>query len=132
MEDELVDRLWEAVAERVGDDLRGVVRYAPTEFEVRLRDDVRDRYGSEDRVAVVDDTIVNQLSLANAESAYKAGRVEGFVRVFEEAWVLAWPDGSPGKSGVLVSIERTGSTASMDDVEWCLRYLDREIRPRLE
>lgn len=123
-------RIWDDVTERVGDDLRVVTRYGPQEFETRMRDDVRAAYTDAEDRTVVDDTIINQLGLRGTEAAFRTGRLHGVVRVFDDAWILSWTDALPKKSGVIVSIQRNAG-ATMDDVDWCVRYLDDEIAPRL-
>lgn len=132
MTSSLVEQIWEDVYARVGGDLRAVARYGPQDFETRKRDDVREQYTPEEDRVVIDDTIIKQLNLADTESAFKTGRLHGLVRTFDDAWILSWPDHLPGKSGVIVSIQRDGSTASMDDVDWCVRYLEDEIAPLLD
>ncbi|WP_372912221.1 hypothetical protein [Salinigranum sp.] len=132
MDDALVDHIWEAVSDRVGSDLRVVTCYEASTFETRMRPDVREAYSpSEDRV-VVNDTIVNQLRLPETEDVFKAGPLRSLVRVFEDAWVLSWRDGGSTKSGVIVSVERDGETATMDDLDWLTRYLSSEVAPRME
>ena len=128
----IVDRVWAGLHERVGDDLRVVTRYEMMEFETRMREDVRERYTADEDRAIVDDTIVRQLGLFDTERRFEAGRLEANVSVFEQAWVIAWPDHLPGKSGVIVSIQRDGDVATIQDVEGCLRYLDEEVRPILD
>ena len=132
MTESLVTRIWDDVTERVGDDLRVVTRYGPQEFETRMRDDVRAEYTDDENQRVVDDTIITQLGLRDTKAAFNRRRLHGVVRVFDDAWVLSWTDDIPKKSGVLVSIQRDGTTATMDDVDWCVRYLDDEIAPLLE
>ena len=46
--------------------------------------------------------------------------------------MIAWPDHLPGKSGFIVSLQRDGDVATIQDVEDCLRYLDEEVRPTLD
>jgi len=132
MAESLVAAIWEAVSERVGEDLRVVTRYDGSEFETRMRDDVREQYTPSEDQEIVDATVVSQLAHREIERAHKSGTLRGVVRIFDEAWVLSWPDRIPGKSGVIVSIQRAGATATLDDAEWCLRYLDEEIAPRIE
>jgi hypothetical protein len=132
MAESLVTRIWDDVTERVGDDLRVVTRYGPQEFETRMRDDVRAAYTDDEDREIVDDTIVKQLGLDDTETAFRTGRLHGVVRVFDDAWVLSWTDDLPKKSGVIVSIQRDGAAATMDDLDWCVRYLDDEIAPLVE
>lgn len=128
MSNSLVERIWTDVSDRVGDDLRVVTRYKGPEFETRMRDDVRSQYTPDEDQTIVDDTIIQQLSLERAENSFKAGSLNGLVRLFDEAWVLSWPDSLQTKSGVIVSIQRH-STASLDDLDWCAQYLNDEIKP---
>ncbi len=132
MDASLVDEVWDAVSARVGDDLRTVVRYEATSFEVRMREDLRDEYSAADDQAVVDTTIIHQLSLAEAENEVRTDPLRGLIRVFDDTWMLSRPDSFTAKSGFIVSIQRDGETSSMADVEWCIEYLDEEIAPRLE
>ncbi|MFB6220527.1 MAG: hypothetical protein ABEH90_03725 [Halolamina sp.] len=127
MSERLIDRIWDAFHERLGDDLRGVDLYSGERLESRLRDDVRQLYSpAEDREAA-DDTIVKQLGLARTESAFKVGELRSLIRVFDEAYVLSWTHELEEKSGVMVSVERPGETVTLADLEWCLEYLDDEI-----
>jgi len=48
MAETLVKQVWDDVCARVGDDLRSVVRYGPTNLDVVARDDVDARYTSEE------------------------------------------------------------------------------------
>jgi hypothetical protein len=125
-----VDRIWDGITERVGDDLRGITRYEGTDLETRLREDVRDQYTRTEDKELVDNMIIDQLRLKETEIAFKTGQRHGLVRIFDEAWFLSWADSLEGKSGVVVSIQRNG-TESMDVLEWCIRYLNEEIDPLL-
>ena len=131
MDDSLVTEIWEDISERVGDDLRTVVRYEATSFEVRMRDDLRAKYSTDDDQAVVDTTIINQLSLAEADSGVRTEPLCALIRVFGDTWMLSRPDSPGAKSGVIVSIQRDSETTSLADVEWCIEYLDDEVAPRL-
>ncbi|MFP8951912.1 hypothetical protein ACLI4Z_02900 [Natrialbaceae archaeon A-arb3/5] len=119
--------VWNAVYDRIEDDLRVVIRYGPKDATSVMRDDVRATYSSTESQAVVDQTIVSQLSYSRHEETFKAGELDAVVRVFENAWIVAYPDAPDRKSGVLVSIERDSDRASMSDVEWCIRYLEDEL-----
>jgi hypothetical protein len=131
MERDLVDVVWDALHERVGDDLRTVVRYDASSSAVKFRPDVRERYDLDERQQILDDAIVQQLSFSDQGSVFKTGDLKSFVRVFDEAWVLTWREPSNVKAGFLVSIQRDGEIATMEDVEYCIQYLDEEIEPRL-
>lgn len=128
----VVTKIWEDVSERVGDDLRVVTWYDAGTFETRMRDDIRAMYTADEDRAIVDDTIIKQLGFRDTKNAFKSGELDGVVRIFDEAWVLSWIHDRSTKSGVIVSIQRNGETASMDDLEWCVRYLDAEIAPRID
>ncbi|WP_435125626.1 hypothetical protein [Halobaculum sp. D14] len=123
MSGSLVDRIWDDVSARVGDDLRAVTRYDVDGYETRKRGDVEPQYSDREKREMIDDTIVTQLNLADTETAFKAGELHALVRVFDEAWVVSWTDRLPKKSGVMVSIQR-GSDATMADVEWVVDYLE--------
>lgn len=123
----VVDRVWAEVSERVGDDLRVVTRYDGGRFDTRMRDDVRRLYTAAEDQRVVDDTVVDQLRVRDVAERFRAGPLRAHVLVFEEAWILAWPSGS--KSGVIVSLQRDGGTATAADVEWCIDYLAAELGP---
>lgn len=127
---DLVDRVWEGLYEQMSGDLRGVVRYTSRGFEARLRDDIRERVTSEELREAVDDTIVDQLSLADTESVFRAGELQANLRVFEDAWVVAWPDGLDTHSGFIVSIERDGEDSAAA-VDRTIRWLDTEVDPDL-
>lgn len=125
----IVERVRADLRERVGEDLRVVTRYESLEFETRMRTDVRERYTEREDRAIVDDTIVRQLGLSDTQRRFQAGELEANVHVFERAWVLAWPDHLPGKSGFIVSVQRDGDAATVADVEGTLEYLDEEVAP---
>lgn len=124
--------VWERVADRVGEDLRAVNRYTPTDFEAKMRPDVRALYTREEHRRIVDDTIIEQLSTPETERAFKAGELLAIVRTFEEAWIVLWSDGTGRKSGVNVSIQRDGERATMSDVEWCIEFLEDEVADRID
>ena len=130
MERNLVDIVWDDLRERVGDDLRTVVQYDARSSAVKFRPDVRKQYEQDERQQILDDAIVQQLSFSDQETVFKTGELRSFVRVFDEAWVLTWRDPSNVKAGFLISIQRDGD-ATMEDVEYCIQYLDDEIEPRL-
>jgi len=130
MDGNLVDIVWDDLHERVGDDLRTVVQYDARSSAVKFRPDVREQYELDERQQILDDAIVQQLSFSDQESVFKTGELKSFVRVFDEAWVLTWRDPSNVKAGFLISIQRDGD-ATMEDVEYCIQYLNDEIEPRL-
>ena len=130
MERNLVDIVWDDLRERVGDDLRTVVQYDARSSAVKFRPDVRKQYEQDERQQILDDAIVQQLSFSDQETVFKTGELRSFVRVFDEAWVLTWRDPSNVKAGFLISIQRDGD-ATMEDVEYCIQYLDDEVEPRL-
>lgn len=131
MTDSLVERIWADLFQELGEDLRVVTRYESTEFETKMRDDVRARYTREEDRAVVDDTIIKQLGFDETEEAFKTGQLHALVRVFNNAWIVSWADDLASKSGIIVSIQR-GSTTSMNDVEGCIQYLETEIAQQIE
>lgn len=115
--------VWEVLFEKLGDDLRGVIRFQGTEYEAELREDVRQKYSSAEDRRVVDNAIINQLATPKTEEAYKTGELDAFVNVFDEAWVIILPMTIPSKSGYIVSVQRDGGTATMDDVDWTIDRL---------
>ncbi|EMA36803.1 hypothetical protein [Halobiforma nitratireducens] len=119
--------VWDDVADRIGEDLRAVVRYEATDFESILREDVRSEYSGTELRSIVDRTIVTQLSAARDEETFRAGDLEGIVRAFDDAWFLAVPDPIDPKAGVLISVDRHGESASDGDIEWCLSYLEEAV-----
>lgn len=121
-----VEAVWDDLYGVVGEDLRVVTRYEGVDYETRMREDVREQYTTREDRVVVDDTVIKQIDLQDTEGAFKTGRLEAVVRVFEDAWVASVPDDVGRKSGYVVSVER-GGEASMDDLEACLpRIRDRE------
>ena len=122
------EELWERLHQKLGEDLRGVIRFDGTDREMVLRDDVREAYSAIEDRKVVDDAIISQLSAGDTQSTFKVGDLLGNVKIFEEAWVLQYPDSVPGKSGYIVSIQRTGGTASIADIEACLQVLSEAIQ----
>ncbi|WP_299268256.1 hypothetical protein [Halorientalis sp.] len=127
MGDDLVEDVWDELYERVGDDLRTVVQYDAASSTVKFRPDVKEQYGAAERRRIRDTTIVQQLNHSDQESMFETGEMKALVRVFDEAWVLAWHDPLNAKAGFLVSIQRDGDTATMADVEYCIQYLDDEV-----
>lgn len=132
MASDLTRRVWDEMYGRVGEDLRVVTRYEAGDFETVMRDDVRRQYTEGEDQRIVDEAIVDQLSLRREEGAFKTGGLRAIVRAFDDAWVMSWPDPLDGKSGIIVSIQRDGDVATMDDVEYCIRFLDDRITPVLE
>lgn len=127
MPDEAVDTIWNGVSERFGSDLRGIIRYESTRFETKMRGDIDDSYVKSDFQDIVDKTIVDQLMQKQRDESFRAGQLNGVIRVFDEAIILAWDDGLDSKSGVMISIDRNGNHSSIDDLEWAIRYLDESI-----
>ena len=130
MSADLVDRVWNGLYELLDEDLRAVSRYTSRDFETRMRDDVREVVTPDELREAVDDTIIDQLNLATTESVFKAGELQANLRVFEDAWVVAWPDGLDRHSGFIVSIQRDGE-ASAAAVDRTIRWLNTEIDPLL-
>lgn len=122
--------IWDDVSDRIGEDLRAVVRYEATDFEPVLREDVRTEYSGSELQAVVDRTIITQLSVDRDTDAFRAGEFSGFVRAFDDAWFLSVPDPVEPKSGVLVAVDRDGADLRNDDLEWCLDYLEERLPSR--
>ncbi|WP_136717576.1 hypothetical protein [Halorientalis salina] len=131
MKAQFVDEVWDELYDRVGADLRCVVQFEATSSEAKFRDDVREAYELSERQHILDETIVQQLSFSDQGEEFHAGQLRSFVRVFDSAWILTWRQPSDQKAGFLVSIQRDGDVATMNDVEDCIQYLNEEIRPRL-
>ena len=125
MTSQSVEILWDRLYEVFGDDLRGVIRYDSKKFDLVLRDDIDDRYTDLEDRRVVDDSIVTQIGAQQSQDTFKAGPLEGFVKIFEEAWVLTVPDSIPGKSGYIISIQRQGAETTIDEFERCLEIVAR-------
>lgn len=119
-----VQEVWDAMYERVGEDLRGVTRYEPTDFTTKMREDVREQYSPGEDQAIVDQTIVNQIGFKELEQRHKIGRLRAAILTFDESWLIVWPDGIPSKSGFIVSIQRTGDVATIADVDYCIEFLN--------
>jgi len=111
--------VWDDLFAVLGEDLRAVTRYDGMDYDTVMREGIREQYTVDEDRAIVDDTIVKQLGLGNTEGAFKTGRLEAVVRVFEDAWVVSIPDRIGAKSGFIVSVER-GGAATMDDVDECV------------
>lgn len=122
-----LESVWDTVTDRVGTDLRAVVRYGPTETDSKIRRDVRRQYTTDELRDLVDRTIVEQLGYRRNQEAVEAGDLTAVVRVFEEAWIVSCPDPTDRKCGVLLSIDRDGDQTTMADLEWCLEYVRREV-----
>ncbi|MFB6205890.1 MAG: hypothetical protein ABEJ05_05105 [Haloglomus sp.] len=131
MSSTLVDDVWKRVQARVGDDLRVVTRYEATDFETRMRDDVRDQYTTTEDHAIVTDTILKQLGSIETESAFKAGELHALIRVFDDAYVLSWGDKRPRKSGFIISVDRT-DRKRIRDLDWCIEMLNEDISPQID
>ncbi|ARS89100.1 hypothetical protein [Natrarchaeobaculum aegyptiacum] len=121
------EAIWNVLTDRIGDDLRAVIRYGPTESESKLRPDVRRRYSTDALRDLVDRTIVAQLGHRRAQQTVAAGDLTAVVRVFEDAWIVSCPDPADRKCGVLLSIDRDGDQTTMADLEWCLGYVEQEV-----
>lgn len=100
-----VNALWDRLHGEVGEDLRGVIRYDTTDKELVLRDNVREVYSDTEDRKVVNDAIINRLSSGGTQSTFKSGNFRGNVEIFDEAWVIQYPDYVPGKSGYIVSVQ---------------------------
>ncbi|MFB6165095.1 MAG: hypothetical protein ABEJ31_08040 [Haloarculaceae archaeon] len=122
--------VWDDLHERYGADLRVVIRYDPTQFDTYLREDVRDSYTDEELRTIVDDVIVEQLSLTRKERDLKTGRLHSVVRIYDDAWVVIWPDEIDAKSGFIVAVQRDGD-AGVGCVEAITDYLESEVAPEL-
>lgn len=122
--------VWDDLTSVLGDDLRAVARYDRTNYETKLRDDIRAQYSEHADRSIVDDAILNQMILQDNRPGLKVGELESIVRVYEDSWFIVWPDSFSRKSGFIVSIQR-GSQATMADVESVLEYLEEEVAPAL-
>lgn len=120
MVDASAQAVWDDLATVLGEDLRVVTRYDGMDYDTVMREEIREQYSANEDRAIIDDTIVKQLGFRNTEGAFKTGRLEAVVRVFEDAWVASIPDRIGAKSGFIVSVER-GGAATMDDVDECIR-----------
>jgi hypothetical protein len=127
----LCERVWDDLVGRYGADIRAVIRYHPIEYEERMRDDVRAQYTDSDVQSFVDEAIVNQLSLESKVDAVDLGPFHGLVRIFDDAWVLVWPDSLDEKSGFLVTLQRENSSVGIDAMEDIDAHLSEEIEPRI-
>lgn len=132
MSTDIIDRIWAEMTDRIGTDLRVVTQYDSRGYETRMREDVREQYSTEEDRELVDQTIVDQFSEQALSSQFKTGELEAVVRVFEESWVVFWAHRRDVKRGIIVSIERNGPIASMDDVDHCIQYLDSTIGPEFD
>jgi hypothetical protein len=106
--------VWKTLEGRVGDRLRAVIRYDGFEYESVTRADVRERYTDDDALHLVNDIVVNQLTLADSEDLFDAGRYRAFIRVFDDAWIVTLPDDPPAKTGYVVSFDREEGASSVD------------------
>jgi hypothetical protein len=125
------ERIWDELVGRYGTDLRAVIRYHPMEYKEHMRDDVRQQYTDSDVQSFVDEAIVNQLGLESKVDAVDLGPLHGVVRIFDDAWVLIWPDSLDEKSGFLVTLERDGASVGIDAIEEIDAYLTDEVEPRM-
>ena len=129
---DVVDQVWDAMYERVGEDLRGVTGYEGLEFETRFREDVRAEYDTRGEAEFVDRLVVDQISEREIERKIGVGDLHASIRLFDECWLICWFHPSDWKAGVVVSIQRDGPKATFDDVETCLDYLETEIEPQMD
>lgn len=123
------ERVWEELEGRYGHDLRAVIRYHPTGYEAHMRDGLREQYSDQQVQSFADEAIVNQIQLESKVEAVDFGPFHGVVRIFDDAWVFIWPDSLDGKSGFLVTLERTDSAVGLDAIEEIDTYLSEEIDP---
>jgi hypothetical protein len=101
------------------------------DYEAHMRDDVREQYTESDVQAFVDEAIVNQLGLEPKVDAVDLGPFHGVLRIFDDAWVFIWPDRLDEKSGVLVSLQRDGSSVRIEAIEEIDTYLSEAAEPRI-
>lgn len=116
-------RIWEPLHDRFGEDLRGVTRYEGTDYDAVMREDVRAMYADDDDQALVDETVVAQLGEDRIERILNVGPLVALVRVFDDAWLLSWPDPMGPKSGVIVFVDRESEVARNDGVEEVIEAL---------
>lgn len=131
MNNNLVEEVWDEIYDQAGQDLRAVVQFDATSSDSKFRDDVAEQYEMKEMQHIINDTIVQQLNVCDQEEDFHAGDLESFVRVFESSWVLTWRKPGDVKAGFLISIQRDGYTATMNDIEYCIQHLNNEIQPRI-
>jgi hypothetical protein len=124
-----VDDVWEGLSEAIGDHLRAVTRFRATEFETRMRDDVRRNYTEREDQRVVDQVVLDQLLSKELEQEFKCGDLTGTVHIFQEAWILVQAHPEFRKRGYIVSIDRTDDL-SMADLEACFELVRRRTLER--
>ncbi|MFB6084889.1 MAG: hypothetical protein ABEJ94_11670 [Halorientalis sp.] len=124
----LSDRVWNELADRYGEALRAVIRYHPTDFEARMRADLRSRYSDDDIQSFVDEAIVNYLNLGQQSESADPGEFHGTVRIFEDVWVFSRPDEPDAKAGFLITLDRDGSVGieAATEIE---AFLAEEVAP---
>lgn len=101
-----IPRLEAFFQERVGDDLRSIIRYGETDFEiVYLRDDVDDQYTSTEVAQSVDDSRMDSLSapLYTDSFAEDHGDLTCLVQCFEHVIELNFV--LEGGVGVAVALD---------------------------
>lgn len=98
------DTVHDALADRLGTALRGVIRYDGGTIDHALRDDVAAEYTESEIRAFVDNSIVHQLDSPTIEESFRLGSLEAVVRTFERSWVARIDTGP--KQGYLFSVER--------------------------
>ena len=118
------DAIHEALSERLGSSLRGVICYDGDAYDDRMRDDVAALYSEAEVRAFVDDTIIDQLGESDEQGLFYLGELEASIRLFEESWVIRVSAGYGTKRGCLFSVEREGVTLS--SLEECLKLVQTQ------
>jgi len=127
----LTTEVWNELEGRYGSDVRAVVRYHPTDFDTEFRADLRKQYSEDEVQSIINEIIIDQISVDDLVENFYLGHLDNTVRTFEKAWLLICPDSLNKKSGFIVSIERADSTLSMTAVETVSEYLCNEIIPQV-
>lgn len=111
----IVDKLWTLLKEEFRDNLRVVTYYNETEFETKMRSDIRSAYSGEGDEKIVEEVSLNGLHVPHLEDLFKAGEFGSNIFVFEEAHVVHLPVDE--KRGLIVSIEPDNHLSSLSVIE---------------
>ncbi|MFB6165822.1 MAG: hypothetical protein ABEJ31_11745 [Haloarculaceae archaeon] len=127
----LCSDVWEALHDDYDDHVRSVTCYHPADFETRYREDLGEMYTTGELQSIVDDVIVQQLGYERTDTELKTGDLHAIVQVYDDSWLVLWPDQLDGKSGFMISLQRGESGIDPTVLDDVVRYLNEDVAPRI-
>lgn len=111
----IVDALWGLLKEEFHQNLRVVTYYDETEFETKMRSDLRNAYSEEEDKRIVEEVSLNGLHVPYLEDMFKTGELDSSIYVFDEAYVVQFPIDET--QGIIVSIESNSDLSSVSFIK---------------